>query len=765
MSGKIADASVARQVELAINRLDSISILPCVAARFLSQLSQFQFSPQSLTELIESDPALTAKIFSLMHQQGQGVSDNNLSIRQAIDKLSLRLIRDAFFSINVYSAFEQNRDRASFRSQLVQHAIATACCAKSIAEIAGPSVNPYLAYLAGLLHNIGNLALDQEMPRSFVQIIEEAKSQNASICDVEQQHLGIDYTTLGKRLAQKWHLPTSVTMAIWLHHGNTVTVSQNMPETKIAQVIQLAEIIARQAGIGQSGSFDSPLMPEAILQSLEITNDQMEQIQQKLADQVAQKTKLIGLDLPDTELAYCNAVHTAAAQLAKDNTTLSQENRRLQTASGHFDFASDFLLSINPDNTVLDIAESFAVRWQKFYQTGRVCLYLTGDAASQTLEAVVVENQSQRKPVLLNVPADSAAIPPQIANTFAILDAKGHVDWLFEQLDADFELNKTKLVPLLSGGKAVGVLVFEFRYPMETEKLEEKFKAAALIAGAVLDMAFTAQKQQHFAEQFAQLITAPAAAVTQKPAQVQVTPPQEKEEPTTATPEPVTPAADNLIPALAEMAAGAAHELNNPLLVISGRAQLLSQSETDAEKKRMLKQIQDNTTAITSIIDELMSFANPQPPRPTYTDINQILEEAVELASQKTNISHINTQMEFANGMPPEVYVDSAQIVSAIANIITNSLESYSGELGPIKITAQPSGDFVKLQIADLGCGMDEQTLMKATYPFFSAKPAGRKRGMGLAHAARFIQLNNGFLDITSRSGSGTTTIIHLPTQ
>jgi signal transduction histidine kinase len=82
-----------------------------------------------------------------------------------------------------------------------------------------------------------------------------------------------------------------------------------------------------------------------------------------------------------------------------------------------------------------------------------------------------------------------------------------------------------------------------------------------------------------------------------------------------------------------------------------------------------------------------------------------------------------------------------------------------------VKITASADkgSGFVKLTIADLGCGMDAETLQKATYPFFSNQPAGRKRGMGLAHAARLIQLNGGELSITSQPGSGTTVTILLP--
>ncbi|MHC4482181.1 MAG: sensor histidine kinase [Planctomycetota bacterium] len=157
-----------------------------------------------------------------------------------------------------------------------------------------------------------------------------------------------------------------------------------------------------------------------------------------------------------------------------------------------------------------------------------------------------------------------------------------------------------------------------------------------------------------------------------------------------------------------------------------------------------------------------MAFARPQQPRPAQTDINQMLDEAVQLTSQKANVEHINVQIEVADGLN-SVFVDSAQIVSAVANVICNSLESYTDRMGPIKITADPSGDFVKLQISDLGCGMDAETVSKATQPFFSARPAGRKRGMGLAHAQRLIELNNGSLQIKSQPGTGTIATILLP--
>jgi signal transduction histidine kinase len=210
------------------------------------------------------------------------------------------------------------------------------------------------------------------------------------------------------------------------------------------------------------------------------------------------------------------------------------------------------------------------------------------------------------------------------------------------------------------------------------------------------------------------------------------------------------------------MAAGVAHELNNPLSVIAGRAQLLAQAEGDGQKRHVLDVIGENAREASGVIDDLMVFAQPPQPRPAPTSIAQIIEEAVELARQKAGAEHVNAQIHIA---PParRVFVDSAQIVSATANIIANAIESYTDPMGPIKITATPADEALRLQISDLGAGMDAETLRKATAPFFSAKAAGRKRGMGLSFASRLLELNKAALSLESQPGRGTTVTLTLP--
>jgi signal transduction histidine kinase len=334
------------------------------------------------------------------------------------------------------------------------------------------------------------------------------------------------------------------------------------------------------------------------------------------------------------------------------------------------------------------------------------------------------------------------------------VNAYEHVPWLFEQLDAEFDPEQTRMVPLISAGKTVGAIIFELRYPADVQLFQESFQAAASIAASVLDAAQSCADQQRFAEHFAQLLARLKDSRQQAALEThaKVIAPKAPEESTLA--------------ALAEMAGGAAHELNNPLSVISGRAQLLAGSETDSEKQRILRQIEQSARGISAIIEDLMAFARPQEPVRVRIEVRELVDEALQLSSQKTKAGHINVQLEMAHGLE-NVFVDSAQIVSALANIICNSLESYADTMGPVQITADAdeSGEFVRLRVKDLGRGMDAETVSKATQPFFSGQPAGRRRGMGLAHAQRLVELNGGFLGITSEPGQGTTVTILLPSK
>jgi putative nucleotidyltransferase with HDIG domain len=770
MVGKKPDIVAGQRIEQAIVQyLDKsgLSILPEAASRFITQMARMELTPASLGELLESDPSLTALALRLCLEKGIAISPQphvgSLTwTQQMLGGITLREIRDAVLSAKIYGGLAEDA-KTTFRRELTRHCVAAACCAELLAKQASPPIESTSAYLAGLLHDIGKFLLDEVMPKSFDELLEQARGEKAAFCEVERKNLGLDHAILGKRFAQRMRLGGDVILGVWLHHSHTSGtpgLSESIPQARIAGIVELADCIVRRLGIGESGNYADD-SPESLADPMGFTAEQIIQVQQQLPDIIRQKSEIAGLTLLRPGWAYCDALRAITSQLTAESAKLSEESVRLQSSASHFDFVKELLPNVSSTMTTLEAAECFAANWQRFFQTGPVCVYLAGPGGfdpstalgagklttggAKSIEAVIVENQAKAKTAVFEVPEDVNLIPESTGDKFTVRDASDSVGWLLEQSDVKFEFARTKAAPLVSGGRTVGVIVFELRHPVEGD-LSERLAPAAGVGAVLLDMFESIGREQWYAERFAQLLTAGGQRTEDGRRRT-----ENREQMVEAE-------------VLAEMAAGAAHELNNPLSVIRGRAQLLAGSENDVDKKRMLEQIQQNVGEISAIIDDLMSYASPAAPRPSEIAIGEIIDEAVDLADRKTSLSRADIKIEVQPDTP-NVFVDSAQIDIAISNIICNALESYDEGSRPLAI--QASGDkskpSVTIQVIDSGQGMDAQTLAKATQPFFSAKPAGRKRGMGLAHAQRLINLNGGTLSIASQPGKGTTVMVELP--
>jgi signal transduction histidine kinase len=213
-----------------------------------------------------------------------------------------------------------------------------------------------------------------------------------------------------------------------------------------------------------------------------------------------------------------------------------------------------------------------------------------------------------------------------------------------------------------------------------------------------------------------------------------------------------------------EMAAGAAHEMNNPLAIISGRSQLLAAQLSDPKQQTAAKLIYEQSHRLSEMISELMDFARPQPPRPKSVSVRELVDRAMELA--KTRSDPADRTIERTIQEVPLVRVDADQVTAALVEVIDNAIQATDGSQGRLTIQAafDPYSGRVVLTIADNGCGMDEHTVRHAFDPFFSFKPAGRRRGMGLARASRWIESNGGSIRLESRRDEGTRTLILLPT-
>jgi signal transduction histidine kinase len=321
----------------------------------------------------------------------------------------------------------------------------------------------------------------------------------------------------------------------------------------------------------------------------------------------------------------------------------------------------------------------------------------------------------------------------------SVVQAGDGAKWLTEQLETDFDPTKLMMAPLNMGDEVVGVLVFEQLIPVEENVETDRTPLSCQVAASVIAMAQAGRKHELLSERFVQVMS----SLRQARAQL---------------------ARQQSLAGLAEMAAGAAHELNNPLSVISGRAQLLMSAEDDADKKQMLNQIQQRAAEITHIVSDLLSFARPASPEKRSVSVQDVIEAAIESVCSQLGLQYMEVDIS-GEAVEDGVYVDVHQATQSIATVLVNALQSYKGGGGPVWVTCEksPMSNAVWVAIRDAGRGMDAETLKHACQPFYSGHPAGRRRGMGLAHAQRLLLLNGGDLKITSEPGQGTTVTVILP--
>ncbi len=224
------------------------------------------------------------------------------------------------------------------------------------------------------------------------------------------------------------------------------------------------------------------------------------------------------------------------------------------------------------------------------------------------------------------------------------------------------------------------------------------------------------------------------------------------------------PEITDVLSVVADMAAGAAHEINNPLAVISGRAQLMREKAATPEERKVWETITSQAQRISDIITDLMKFASPPPPEPESAEIGIILEKSLfyfySLNNLNTKAVKIDKDIE---KRLPSVQVDQAQIFEVIQELILNAVNASKSEpYISIKAMAVSGGKQVHLMIRDNGPGMDARTLANAFTPFFSTQAAGRRRGLGLPMAWRYVVNNHGRIWIESQPGEGTTVHVTL---
>lgn len=222
---------------------------------------------------------------------------------------------------------------------------------------------------------------------------------------------------------------------------------------------------------------------------------------------------------------------------------------------------------------------------------------------------------------------------------------------------------------------------------------------------------------------------------------------------------------------LGRLAAGLAHEINNPLSSVAGFAEAL-QRRAQAERLHELEKLRDipeylafiqqEVARASGIVRRLLDFARQREPALESLNLGDLIRDTVALVTRQAVVTNKRIELDLTRNLPV-MQADRQMLQQAILNLLTNALDAIEGG-GEVRIAAFPAAEQVAIQIHDTGSGIAPEHMARLFDPFFTTKEVGRGTGLGLAICQGIVEQHGGTVEVTSDGvGKGTTVTIRLP--
>ena len=214
-----------------------------------------------------------------------------------------------------------------------------------------------------------------------------------------------------------------------------------------------------------------------------------------------------------------------------------------------------------------------------------------------------------------------------------------------------------------------------------------------------------------------------------------------------------------------ELAAGIAHELNNPLTSIIGFSQLLLEKNIAEDVNEDIRVVFSEAQRAAGVVTNLLTFARRYTPARQLADINSIIEKVLAMRAYEQRVNNIQVITHLASDLPG-IMADYFQLQQVFLNIIINAeyfmIEGHKG--GILMTTTERAGSFVRASVTDDGPGISKENLRHVFDPFFTTKEVGKGTGLGLSICHGIVTGHGGKIYAQSEPGRGATFVVELPT-
>ncbi len=217
--------------------------------------------------------------------------------------------------------------------------------------------------------------------------------------------------------------------------------------------------------------------------------------------------------------------------------------------------------------------------------------------------------------------------------------------------------------------------------------------------------------------------------------------------------------------ALGELAAGVAHEINNPLTgVLTFSSLILKKIDENHPWRKDMENIVQQTTRCRNIVKALLDFARQRKPDKRESDIHLLIDRTLTLVENQARFQNIKIVKEFKPDIPM-LFIDGDQLQQVFMNIVINAADAMGENGGTLTIRTGIHNGMVEISFTDTGCGINKDHLPKIFTPFFTTKETGKGTGLGLAISYGIIETHGGDIEVVSEPGKGSTFRIKLPVE